>query len=214
MRQIAQDYLRHMYESGLVEGLGGVPVKIDHSTRISREQGLLLNQIAKQPTVTKSLEIGFAYGFSTIYILEGLLDKEHSMHLAIDPFEDGHWKGVGAQVVKKLGYEKFHWEKDYSIHSLSEKIKQNDKFDMIYIDGNHRFDDILVDFYLSDQILNVGGFLILDDMWMKSTQLVAKFINRNRDYIPMATNVRNVAVFCKKADDSRNWDHFVDFCSS
>lgn len=190
---------------------GSQVVHIDPITRISAAQGMLLNQIASLPDIKKSLEIGFAYGFSTIYILEALLGKEGSTHVAIDPFEDSDWGGVGLKLVKQFGYNNFRWIKDYSIHELSKLIQKNSRFDLIYIDGNHRFDDVLTDFYLSDQVLNVGGYLVLDDMWMPSIQNVEKFIITNRAYGKVNQPVANAAVFQKLSNDSRDWDHFIEF---
>jgi predicted O-methyltransferase YrrM len=210
-RKETQDYLKRMYDSNLAEDLNGKDFQIDAVTRISQEQGNALFQLAKQPNVSQCLEIGFAYGFSTIHILEGLLGKAGSSHTAIDPFEDIYWGGVGLKAVQNLGFDNFKWIKDLSIHAITNFIQVKHKFDYIYIDGNHRFDDILVDFYLSDQVLNINGFLILDDMWMKSTLLVKKFISTNRDYEEINTSVKNIAVFKKRADDSRDWNHYVDF---
>jgi len=212
MRHSTKLLLEKMYEADSLEGADGRLVKIKKATKISIEQGALLYQLAKQPTVKNSLEIGFAYGFSTIYILEGLHGKSGANHIAIDPFEAGKWSGIGIQSIKRMGAENFVWEEQYSIHALSDKIREGKKFDLIFIDGNHRFDDILVDFYLSDQVLNPGGFLILDDMWMDSTNLVAQFISTNRDYKYLKTKAKNAALFVKKGDDQRNWDHFVKFC--
>ncbi len=191
--------------------IGDEMLKIDEDTWVSPTQGSMLHHFASQPNVKRCLEIGFAYGFSTMYILEALRDKSDASHVAIDPHEDTYWKSVGLKLVKHLGYNNFRWVKNYSIHELSRLIQHGSKFDLIYIDGNHRFDDILVDFYLSDQVLSVGGYLILDDMWMRSTRLVKQFIASNRAYKEIPQNSANAVVFEKIADDSRQWNHFEEF---
>jgi predicted O-methyltransferase YrrM len=98
-----------------------------------------------------------------------------------------------------------------SIHALSDLIRRGEKFDFIYIDGNHRFDDVIVDFYLSDQLLRLGGLIVLDDKWMPSVQTAASFILHNREYEWLPQPVRNIAVFQKKRDDVRDWKHFHNF---
>lgn len=211
MRKIALDYLNLLYNNSLLDD-NNQYLPLQEEVKITPEQGSLLYQIAIQPNVSKTLEIGFAYGFSTIFILEALLKKGGASHIAIDPFQHQQWKSVGLHGIKKLGYKNFKWIEDYSIHALSNLIKSNQKFNFIFIDGNHRFDDILVDFYLADQLLNTGGYLILDDMWMKSTQLVTKFISSNRAYSKINQPVGNAAVFSKISDDNREWNHFIDFC--
>jgi len=124
----------------------------DAVTRTSIAQGAQINQIIRQSKATKSLEIGFAYGFSTVWILDALRPRLNSFHIAIDPFELTQWGGVGLHQIKRLNAEPvFEWIAEQSIHALSRLIKSGKRFDFIFIDGNHRFDDILVDFYLSDQ---------------------------------------------------------------
>ncbi len=210
MRQGTLDYLKGMYENKLVDD-AGQPVVMDTVTRISPQQGGLLYELARRPEVLRTLEIGFAYGFSTVFLLEGLVGKEGASHCAIDPFERGMWNGIGLRAVRALGFENFRWAEDSSIHELSRLVKAGERFDLVYIDGGHRFDDILVDFYLSDQVLNVGGFLIMDDMYLASTRLVDRFIATNRAYTKVTQPVANAAVYRKAADDQRNWDHFVPF---
>jgi predicted O-methyltransferase YrrM len=187
-------------------------INIEKTTRISIEQGSMINKIMKSANVTKSLEIGFAYGFSTMWIMEALMNKPNSHHTAIDPFEKSHWKGVGLKQVEKLNKSaNFKWESEYSIHSLSKLIQKKDSFDFIFIDGNHRFDDVLVDFYLSDQLVEPGGIIAFDDMWMPSIKRVAEFILNNRAYEVIEQNVSNMLVLKKVKNDDRKWDHFVDF---
>ena len=78
--------------------------------------------------------------------------------------------------------KRFTLIEDYSIHVLSDFIRAGKSFDFIFIDGNHRFDDVLVDFYLADQVLEVGGLMVLDDTWMASIRTVLAFVLANRAY--------------------------------
>ena len=68
------------------------------------------------------------------------------------------------------------------------------KFDFIFIDGNHRFDDVLVDFYLSDQLISPGGLIVFDDMWMRSVRTTINFILTNRQYKIAQQPVENIMV--------------------
>ncbi len=53
---------------------------------------------------------------------------------------------------------------------------------MIFIDGSHRFDSVLQDFYFADLLIGVGGCLIFDDLWMPAVRKALHFILRNRHY--------------------------------
>jgi hypothetical protein len=91
-------------------------------------------------------------------------------------------------------------------------IRDNFSFDVIFIDGQHRFDDVLVDFYLYAQLCAMGGHIILDDMWMPSIQTVADFVRTNRlDFTEIPASEGNISVFQKIGDDTRDWRHFREF---
>lgn len=206
--------LAEMYGEGhSVELKSGKKIALDKVTRISIEQGLLLHSLIVNNNVARSLEIGFAFGFSTVWILDALRGKENAKHVAVDPFEKSVWKSVGLTQVEKLGSPAdFQWIEDYSIHALSDSIRQKQWFDFIYIDGNHRFDDIIVDFYLCDQVLRDRGLIILDDMWMPSIRSATNFVVANRFYRREPSAVNNAAVLRKLASDkTRRWDNFVPF---
>jgi hypothetical protein len=58
----------------------------------------------------------------------------------------------------------------------------------------------------------MGGYIILDDMWMPSTRTAAAFIRSNRkDFQEITTPVSNVAAFRRIGEDARDWHHFVEF---
>jgi|ERR1700730_3961034 len=206
--------LEDMYRSDTLLGTESPdPVPLDKLTRIRTRQGKAIHNFMRAHSVRKSLEIGFAYGFSTIWMLDALRFLPNSRHIAIDPFERSVWHGVGLAQVKRLGFDfDFHWIEDCSIHALSDLIRQKERFDFIYIDGNHRFDDVLVDFYLADQVLQCGGVIALDDIWMRSIQSAAAFIQKNRAYEAVSQSCDDIMLMLQKQrEDDRTWDHFTPF---
>jgi len=176
--------------------------------------GAQIHRLIRESNVRESVEVGFAYGISTIWILDALATRTGAVHRAIDPFEETLWSGVGVQLLRDFGDNGVHfeWMSDYSIHSLSQLIKQNRLVDFVFIDGNHRFDDVIVDFYLADQLTRIGGLIALDDNSMLSIRTAASFITSNRYYEPVDQPVRNMRVFRKVGDDrERSWNHFESF---
>jgi hypothetical protein len=144
--------------------------------------------------------------------LDALRLRKNSRHVAIDPFEITSWGGVGLHQVQRLnGGQDFEWMEEPSIHALSKLIQSQKKFDVVFIDGNHRFDDVLVDFYLSDQLVSPGGLIVFDDLWMASIRTVISFILTNRHYKLVPETVSNSIVLEKVADDNRDWYHFRKF---
>ena len=209
----ALEVLGDMYGASALCGTeSATPIAIDGMTKISIEQGAVLHGLVRESGVTRSLEIGFAHGYSTVWILDALNERERAVHTAIDPFEKSMWHGIGlVQAGRLRTTAKLEWVADYSIHVLSRMIKERASFDLIYIDGNHRFDDVLVDFYLADQVMRVGGLLVFDDTWLESIQTVCHFVAQNRAYEVVSQPIEDICAFRKIRDDDRDWHHFVRF---
>lgn len=204
----AEAILSEMYSAPKLEGTDGL-VEIDRITKVDKEGGGELNRLVRENGVKRSLEIGLAYGFSTIWIMDALApDGEH---IALDPFQASLWHGVGATQARRLDSKRFTLIEDYSIHVLSDFIRAGKSFDFIFIDGNHRFDDVLVDFYLADQVLEVGGLLVLDDTWMASIRTVLGFVLANRAYEIVPQRSPRMAALRKLKADDRDWRHFRPF---
>ena len=204
----ALELLAQMYSATHLTGTDGVAEV--GNTKISMLQGAVLHQLVRQTGARRTLEIGFAYGFSTVWLLDAL--PPDGRHVAIDPHERSSYAGVGLRQVQALGAPAgFEWRQAFSIHALSDAIRQGECYDLVFIDGNHRYDDVLVDFYLADQVLKVGGILTLDDMWMPSVRTAVEFIATNRAYRAVQQPEANLAVFQKLADDQRDWRHYAPF---
>lgn len=213
LQQATLAVLTDMYSSDKLQGTeSDKPIPLDGITSISLEQGAMINGLMRTHCSARSLEIGFAYGFSTIWMLDALQSRNNSGHLSIDPFEKSQYGGIGLCQVQRLAPgTRFNWKKQFSIHALSDLIREAARFDFVFIDGNHRFDDVIVDFYLCDQILAPGGLIAFDDMWMPSVRTAVSFVLSNRDYELVRQPVRNMTVIKKRRDDTRDWTHFNRF---
>lgn len=205
--------LLSMYFGEPQAGSDGKMYQIDAATRISPQQGMWIYDLCLACKPKFTLEIGFAYGFSTLYFLAAIKANGSGTHVAIDPFEMTAWNGIGLQLARTCGMaSSFRFLDERSSLALSRFRHEQAKFEVIFIDGNHRFDDVLVDFTLAAEICGHGGIIILDDMWMASIRKVVAFIRSNReDFTQVPTTVENIAVFRKISNKLREWNHFVDF---
>jgi predicted O-methyltransferase YrrM len=192
-------------------GVDGQRHPIDSVTRISPSQGMWLYELLRKLKPRETLEIGMGYGFSTLFILAATIDGSH--HTAIDPFQRSHWCAIGLANAQALGApSSFRFIEERSDQSAVDLAREFRSFDLIFIDGNHRFDDVLVDFYLYAELCRVGGMIIFDDTWMSSIQSVLSFVRSNRsDFRELRTPEPNVALFEKIAVDTRLWTHFRSF---
>ncbi len=200
--------LAHMYSATRLQGTEGEAEP--GNTRISMLQGSVLHRLVRESAAQRTLEVGFAYGFSTVWLLDAL--PPQGAHVAIDPHERRHYAGVGLHQVALLqASAAFEWREALSVHALTDAMRREERYDLIFIDGNHRFDDVVVDFYLADPLLRVGGLLAFDDLWMPSVRSAVSFVTANRAYRVVEQPEANMAVLRKTAEDARDWRHYVPF---
>jgi predicted O-methyltransferase YrrM len=177
---------------------------------VSKEQGEYIFSFLKEKKLKKTLEIGFAYGSSAAHIMSATQSDHH----VIDPSPE-YWDNLGFKNIKKLGLDgflKFH--KGFSHDILPRLISEGMKFDFVFIDGDHRYDAIFIDFFYSDLLLNQKGYVLFHDIWMRSTQMVCSWIDTNKsNYKLIPTPVANIVLYQKSGSDDRCWDHFRDFYS-
>jgi predicted O-methyltransferase YrrM len=208
--------LLSMYRSEPQAGSNGQQYALDANTRISPEQGMWLHELycARRPRA--SVEIGLAYGFSTMFFLAALARNGSGNHTAIDPFQGPLWHGIGLQKIEETKTEhRFRFIEDYATRAATDLARAGQTFDFVYIDGGHRFDDVMVDFALFAQLCPVEGVIVLDDMWLPSIRTAVAFIRSNRpDFKEMISPIKNVAAFQRVAPDQRNWKNFAPFNAS
>jgi predicted O-methyltransferase YrrM len=202
-----------MYTADSLPGIAaGTFVTIDKKVRIQPRQGAAMHSLISAAGAKSSLEIGMAYGFSTMWILDAISRRHGASHVSIDPYQKTVWGGVGLEAAHRLDcHAAFEWIEERSDFAVATFAKSNRQFDFIFIDGNHRFDDVICDFYLSDQVLAPQGIVAFDDLWMPSIQSAVSFIERNRSYDRIQTPEPNMVAFRKRSDDERGWQHFVPF---
>jgi len=212
----ARERLVQLYSEPLLPStLGPEPVAIDPKVRISIAEGAALARLVRENGVRSSIEIGLAYGFSTVWLLEALSGQEGARHIAIDPFEEIEWAGIGLKQAELMesGVD-FRWIGESSALALPALIREGVQADFVFIDSRHVFDETLVEFFLADKLLRVGGLLALDDQWMPSMQAVTNYILADRAYTRVPHPVRNLCVLRKLGEDERSWDHFRPFRTS
>ncbi|MEH1789728.1 MAG: class I SAM-dependent methyltransferase [Nostoc sp.] len=166
---IESDYANNPYTSG---------------TSVSLPEALVIASVIDAFKLSQTLEIGLASAGSSAAILAA---KSYggciNSHIAIDPYQKTHSEGKGLKVLEKLGYiDRLEWVENLSESYLPEAIKSKKKFDFILIDGGHGLGQSMIDAYLADRALRVGGFIAIDDIYMKSTCNSIKFLTSECGY--------------------------------
>jgi predicted O-methyltransferase YrrM len=180
----------------------------DKTTSVRKEEGEFLYNFIKEKKIKRTLEIGMAYGCSTAYIMSAT----RSHHYVIDPFQE-LFKNIGIKNIESLGLESFLiFKKDYSHFVLPNLIKEGVKIDFAFVDGDHRFDALFCDFYFIDLMLNIGGYIVLHDTWMRSIQYVIAWVHSNKkNYNIIKIPQANMILLQKKEELERPWHHFKGF---
>jgi predicted O-methyltransferase YrrM len=147
------------------------------------DQCEFLQKIIRNNHLKTSIEIGFAYGTSTLAICEAIKENGGTKHVVVDKFENSHWDGSGLQLANEAGYHSFlDFREDFCYLVLPTLVQKGCKFDFAYIDSVKEFDWILNNFFYLDKLLVPGGIIVLDDVIYPGVRKVARFINRLPHY--------------------------------
>lgn len=185
--------IEETYRTGKVRGEDDVEYSI-RDTSVTPERGRFLADLCRAEKPAATLEIGMAWGLSTLCILEALSEKEapEGAHVVADPFQSTRWHGAGMRAIRDAGATKmieFHEEPSEIL--LPRLLAQKQIFDLAFIDGNHRFDAVFVDLIFVNRILKPGGVIILDDAWFDPVYLACRFAETNLGYLPVAAFSKN-----------------------
>ncbi|HTZ40595.1 MAG TPA: class I SAM-dependent methyltransferase [Syntrophales bacterium] len=181
-------YLKEVLETKTVltpEGSGR-----EINSQISIEEGLFLQRIIREIQPRVSLEIGVAFGVSSMFICEALREVGAHRHICIDigPLrkrETGELDryGLGLLNLERCGYG--NMIESYEMPSelaLPELLQEGRKVDFVFIDGWHSFDHCLLDFFYANRLLNVGGAVAFHDADGKPVMKAIRCVSRYPAY--------------------------------
>jgi predicted O-methyltransferase YrrM len=174
--------IERIYQTGRVEDPDRGLVT-PFPTSVPYETGALLYDVVFREGLDSTLEVGMAYGLSTLFICQAHRDKGSGRHTAIDPQQGSRFRAIGLANVRKAGLDghlSFHEAPSFEV--LPVLCRAGEVFDFAFIDGQHLFDYVLVDFFYIDKLLRVGGYVVFDDLWLPQVRKVVSFVLRNRGY--------------------------------
>lgn len=145
------------------------------NSNVDLAEGDFLQKLITSNNFSRSIEIGCAYGISSLFISD-VINKNKGTHLIVDPNQSTDWKGIGFQNLKKSGLTNFRIIEKPSEVALPELYITNETFDFAFIDGWHTFDHTLIDFFYINKMLKPGGVVVIDDIGMIGLNKLARFI--------------------------------------
>lgn len=174
--------LREAVRTGFVEHPDGRKVKLTSAISRRNLNALYRTVLARRPALV--IEIGMAYGVSTLGILTALEELKHGELISIDPYLG--WDGgmaVARHQVARSGLAGRHRHiRDSSHAALPKLLAEGLKPDLVYIDGWHTFDGAFVDFFYADKLIGVGGVVAFNDAGWRSVFRVIRFVQTHRKY--------------------------------
>ena len=192
--------LEEIFETGLIQtNSGGAKIPLHSNT--SKKQGLFLQEIFDRIKPVQSIEVGFAYGISTLFILEKHREyaAANAKHIVIEP--DDYWGTAAVYNISKEGLDHYlDIRRHNSDYVLPKLFHEGYKIQYAYIDTTKRFDVVMQDFYFLDKMLEVSGVIILDDCgggW-PGIQRVARYVSNLRNYQIIGRHARQLESKKKK----------------
>ena len=103
-----------------------------------------------------------AYGISSLYICDVISKQSNPHH--IDAFQ-ASYHNIGVQNLRKAGFGCWELIEQRSEFALPNLLRSGVK-EFVLVYGYHTFDNVLVDFFHVDRLLEDGGIVAFDDaLW-------------------------------------------------
>lgn len=151
----------------------------------SSEECCAMYQFLKNNPPECAIEIGMAYGISSLAILTALEENNHGRLISVDPYPPGfdHVRQSALLAIDNAGlshrHTHVHAESELALPQL---VSDGVRPDFVYIDGHHGFDHAFVDFFFADKMLPIGGTIAFDDSQWRSVHRVIRYLLQHRHY--------------------------------
>ena len=173
-----------LYASGQAPAEQGDPIALV-PTAIPRDAALALGDLARREGVRSSLEVGLGLGVASLLLAAAVIETAgaDARHVTIDPFQDESWRGAGRRTLRDAGAAEFcQLIEEESQLALPTLVGEGRRFGLALIDGDHRFEGAFVDMYFADRLLEPGGLMVADDLWMPAISSAVSYLETNLGY--------------------------------
>ena len=203
---------------------GEVVSRADGTTRrlaplaVSPAEGEALRGWVLRERATRTIEIGLGYGISALFVCEGLLANGDPAagHVVVDPYQV-RLGNCGLQVLEEAGLAPLaeHHAEESQL-ALPRMLDEGRRFDLAFVDGNHRFDAVFLDLVYLGRLLRPGAVVFLDDHQLPAVARAASFFLRNLGWtleeVSPADALHQWAVLrTSPTADERPFDLYVEF---
>lgn len=148
---------------------------------ITEHDGDVLRDLVAAEQARTVVEVGLAYGASSLAIAEALVTArdDGARHVIIDPYQDefgnAGWEALAAAGVTDI----CRLVRDRSQLALAQLVREGLVADAAFVDGSHRFHNVFVDLYFLRELVRPGGLAVLDDCDRPSVATAVRYFEVN-----------------------------------
>lgn len=203
------------YETGTFTHPDGRTDELEQ-VKVSPQTCALLSHLSRRCATSLSVEVGFGMGSSATAILATRTAIGKSFeHLIFDPYGLGNGRGNVVQAYLRdafgANFKRIPMLSEIGLGQLL-KLRGTGSTGLLFIDGGHKFENVMTDFVLADKLCCIGGYIVFDDALYPAIETVTNYIAANRpDYALSRFPVHNLAVARKIDRDRREWSSFTPF---
>jgi len=170
------------------------------NSNISLDEGIELYKIIKKYKPKKLVEIGFAVGISTLFMLCAL--ENNAELISVDPYQKIQWDKFGLinvdNILKEQNLPKtiHKFIEDYSNNFFK---NTNKSFDLVFIDGDHSYEGTMIDLIGANKVLKKNGLMIIDDVLFNDVKkALSNFLKKNDNFEKINVDVSTMNFYKKK----------------
>lgn len=144
---------------------------------IGPEEGAALRGWVRGERAERTIETGLGYAVSTLFICEGLIANGlGARHVAVDPRVPNGHVDAGLRLLEDAGVRElveFHAERSDVV--LPRLLADGRRFDLAFVDGNHRFEGVFLDLVYCGRLLSPGAVVFADDLQLPAVRRATGF---------------------------------------
>lgn len=177
----AEALLQSIFQTRTVQSGGGVNYPLD--SNVDENEGRFLQSLIRTYRPASTIEVGCAYGISSLFICAELEKIQGGHHTIIDGFQQSVFHNIGVSNLNRAGIGFYQLIEELSETALPRLLADGKRFDFCFIDGNHTFDHTLLDFFYLNRMLNVGGIMVFDDAGFPAVNKAVRYMMNYPAYV-------------------------------
>lgn len=207
MPRASHDLARRISETG--QGMGdATPIA---GGEVPWQDGTVLFNLVAQLRPRRILEIGFAKGLSTLFMLSAWDGVES--HTVVDPLQWSAYRFNGVKNVTAVGHgDKLRLIQSPSSLAMPRLLADGESFDLIFIDGSHCFEHTIMEALYADLLAEWHTLVAFHDYHMEPVFAAIEFMRLNRGWAGLVA--ADVAILRRNRAKPNLQDNYVPFSTA